>query len=85
MARGRLMAMPILVANMGGEMIYILEQRLRAQSISAAKATKGEPRDGSRRQCRPHAQPRIRSACAGVRRPARPERPARLGARCHNA
>ncbi|KAA0156018.1 hypothetical protein FNF27_00302 [Cafeteria roenbergensis] len=40
MARGRLMAMPLLVANMGGEMIYILEQRLRAQSISPSKASK---------------------------------------------
>eukprot|EP00735_Rhodelphis_limneticus_P014985 TRINITY_DN9110_c0_g1::TRINITY_DN9110_c0_g1_i1::g.18209::m.18209 TRINITY_DN9110_c0_g1::TRINITY_DN9110_c0_g1_i1::g.18209 ORF type:complete len:375 (+),score=55.15,sp/Q29S00/OSCP1_BOVIN/39.18/9e-77,Oscp1/PF10188.4/1.2e-60,Ribosomal_60s/PF00428.14/0.14,Ribosomal_60s/PF00428.14/1.5e+04 TRINITY_DN9110_c0_g1_i1:132-1256(+) len=30
-------AMPILVLNMGGEMIYILEQRLRAQNIAHDK------------------------------------------------
>ncbi len=54
MARGRLMAMPLLVANMGGEMIYILEQRLRAQSISPSKASKGE-------QARPRPRPRRRA------------------------
>ena len=34
------MGMPLLVINMGGEMIYILEQRLRAQSIPAEKSEK---------------------------------------------
>jgi hypothetical protein len=38
---GRFLAMPLLVANMGGEMVYILEQRLRAQSITNTKAAKG--------------------------------------------
>ena len=35
-----MMGMPLLVINMGGEMIYILEQRLRAQSIPAEKSEK---------------------------------------------
>eukprot|EP00736_Rhodelphis_marinus_P014211 Rmarinus@m.6252 len=33
-------SMPLLVLNMGGEMIYILEQRLRAQSIALDKRRK---------------------------------------------
>ena len=37
---GSMMGMPLLVINMGGEMIYILEQRLRAQSIPAEKSEK---------------------------------------------
>jgi hypothetical protein len=37
---GSLYAMPILVLNMGGEMIYILHQRLHAQSIAPEKARK---------------------------------------------
>ena len=32
--------MPIIVINMGGEMIYILNQRLKAQSVADNKATK---------------------------------------------
>ena len=36
-----LLAMPLVMINMGGEMIYILEQRLRAQSISQEKSSKG--------------------------------------------
>jgi hypothetical protein len=36
-----LFAMPFLVFNLGGEMIYILEQRLQAQNISQEKSRKG--------------------------------------------
>lgn len=35
-----LRAMPFVIVNLGGEMIYILEQRLRAQSIPPEKAVK---------------------------------------------
>ena len=38
---GSLLAMPMLVINMGGEMVYILEQRLRAQNIPGDKSRKG--------------------------------------------
>lgn len=37
---GSLVAMPILIINMGGEMMYILNQRLHAQSIPEEKAAK---------------------------------------------
>jgi hypothetical protein len=37
---GSQLAMPILVINMGGEMIYILQQRLMAQNIADEKARK---------------------------------------------
>lgn len=37
---GSHLAMPILVLNMGGEMIYILHQRLQAQNIPEEKARK---------------------------------------------
>lgn len=37
---GSLLAMPMLVINMGGEMVYILEQRLRAQNIPTDKSRK---------------------------------------------
>eukprot|EP00928_Gymnodinium_smaydae_P047999 TRINITY_DN32048_c0_g1_i1.p1 TRINITY_DN32048_c0_g1~~TRINITY_DN32048_c0_g1_i1.p1 ORF type:complete len:372 (+),score=94.67 TRINITY_DN32048_c0_g1_i1:139-1254(+) len=40
MAAGSLMTMPILIVNMGGEMVYILEQRLQAQKIPEAKGQK---------------------------------------------
>jgi hypothetical protein len=33
-------AMPIIVINMGGEMIYILNQRLKAQTVPDDKAEK---------------------------------------------
>ena len=33
--------LPILFLNLGGEMLYILDQRLRAQSIPQEKAQKG--------------------------------------------
>ena len=36
-----LLVMPMLVINMGGEMVYILDQRLRAQNIEAVKSRKG--------------------------------------------
>ena len=34
---GALMCMPLLILSMGGEMIYILEQRLEAQKIQEMK------------------------------------------------
>ena len=34
-------AFPVLYFNLGGEMIYIVEQRLTAQSIDTSKADKG--------------------------------------------
>jgi len=33
--------LPILLINLNGEMLYILEQRLRAQTIAPAKIKKG--------------------------------------------
>ena len=35
-----LLAMPTVIVNMGGEMVYILEQRLQAQSIPPEKSRK---------------------------------------------
>eukprot|EP00959_Pyramimonas_sp_CCMP1952_P394931 8274696-Pyramimonas_sp.AAC.3 len=35
-----LMAMPVVVINLGGEMLYILDQRLRAQNIPPEKSVK---------------------------------------------
>ena len=35
-------AMPILIVNMGGEMLYILEQRLQAQAIVEEKSLRGQ-------------------------------------------
>jgi hypothetical protein len=35
--------MPIIIINLGGEMMYILEQRLHAQAIPDDKAKKGAP------------------------------------------
>ena len=37
---GHLLTMPILVINMGAEMIYILHQRLHAQNVKDLKAQK---------------------------------------------
>lgn len=34
------MTMPVLIVNMGGEMVYVLEQRLQAQKIPEEKRTK---------------------------------------------
>lgn len=42
--RGAMLAMPLLVMNMGGEMVYILEQRLHAQNIPVEKSRKGDAR-----------------------------------------
>lgn len=40
MPSGQLMTMPVLIVNMGGEMVYILEQRLQAQKIPDTKGQK---------------------------------------------
>ena len=37
---GRLLAMPLIIINMGGEMAYILQQRLVAQKIPNSKSHK---------------------------------------------
>lgn len=39
---GALSTMPMLIVNMGAEMIYVLDQRLKAQNIPHDKSTKGE-------------------------------------------
>ena len=36
-----LKTLPVLFLNLGGEMMYILDQRLNAQKISSEKAKKG--------------------------------------------
>ena len=36
-----LKTLPFLFINLGGEMVYILDQRLRAQNITPDKAKKG--------------------------------------------
>lgn len=36
-----LLGMPLLIINMGGEMMYILEQRLLAQAITRDKSKRG--------------------------------------------
>lgn len=38
--KGSLVSMPIVMINMGGEMVYILEQRLRAQNVVSSKGQK---------------------------------------------
>lgn len=40
MSKGFELASPLIVLNMGGEMIYILDQRLKAQSVEPSKAIK---------------------------------------------
>jgi hypothetical protein len=40
MSKGFLLCSPLLILNMGGEMMYILEQRLNAQKVATEKATK---------------------------------------------
>ena len=40
MVLGSELAMPIIVLNMGGEMIYILHQRLQAQQVPEEKSRK---------------------------------------------
>lgn len=53
------MAMPLLVVNLGCEMVYILEQRLKAQNIPADKACKvknaNDPSNNSQRACASNA------------------------------
>ncbi len=39
--RGYLLTMPILIVNLGMEMLYVLEQRLRAQAIPNEKGRRG--------------------------------------------
>lgn len=34
-------SLPILVLNLGGEMFYVLDQRLKAQKVPQEKAQKG--------------------------------------------
>ncbi len=41
MASGAMLTMPMLLINMGGEMLYVLDQRLKAQNIPDDKSTKG--------------------------------------------
>jgi len=40
MSKGSLLCSPLLIINMGGEMMYILEQRLNAQKVASEKAAK---------------------------------------------
>ncbi len=40
--RGAKLAMPVLIVNLGVEMLYVLEQRLRAQAIPVEKSRQGE-------------------------------------------
>ncbi len=37
-----LRTLPLLYLNLGGEMMYVLDQRLSAQSVPAAKSAKGK-------------------------------------------
>lgn len=39
-----LKTLPLLFINLGGEMLYILDQRLKAQNIPAEKSKKGKQR-----------------------------------------
>uniref|UniRef100_A0ABM5ET58 Protein OSCP1 isoform X1 n=1 Tax=Pogona vitticeps TaxID=103695 RepID=A0ABM5ET58_9SAUR len=45
-----LRTLPLLVLNLAGEMLYIVDQRLRAQSIPGDKARQDEWTDGDRRR-----------------------------------
>ncbi|KAF0720497.1 hypothetical protein AaE_010306 [Aphanomyces astaci] len=40
MTSGAMLTMPMLLINMGGEMLYVLDQRLKAQNISGDKSVK---------------------------------------------
>ena len=40
MPQGTYLALPFIILNMGGEMIYILHQRLQAQNVDATKSKK---------------------------------------------
>ncbi len=35
--------LPLIYINLGGEMMYVIDQRLVAQQISPAKSAKGKP------------------------------------------
>lgn len=39
--QGTMFCMPFVVFNLGGEMLYILQQRLKAQNIGESKGKKG--------------------------------------------
>lgn len=56
------LAMPVLIVNMGGEMVYILEQRLEAQNVPKEKGLRGARRRDdahrSRARVRAHAHGR---------------------------
>ena len=45
--------MPMLLLNMGGEMLYILEQRLQAQAVGAEKSARGEHASSDLTPCLP--------------------------------
>ena len=51
--------MPILIINMGGEMVYILEQRLHAQNVPVDKSKRGRrtPIFPARRARATHGRP----------------------------
>lgn len=40
MSKGFDLATPLIIINMGGEMLYILDQRLKAQEVSPDKSNK---------------------------------------------
>lgn len=68
--------LPLLFLNLGGEMLYILDQRLRAQNIPGDKARKGErhpaPQPAPRPAARsPHRRRGARSRTATARPPCR--------------
>ncbi|KAL3189431.1 hypothetical protein MRX96_002741 [Rhipicephalus microplus] len=79
-----LRALPLLYVNMGGEMLYILSQRLKAQRIDADKAQRGTcrfPGGGSTRFGSLSA--RSVACFPGSAPPNRPQRPATDGQRLH--
>lgn len=45
--------MPMLIVNMGGEMVYILEQRLTAQNVAGDKSKRGTRTHAARRAALP--------------------------------
>ena len=49
--------MPMLIINMGGEMVYILAQRLQAQNVPIDKSKRGKPHEAQLLACtrKPHA------------------------------
>ncbi|KAH7946919.1 hypothetical protein HPB52_005912 [Rhipicephalus sanguineus] len=73
-----LRALPLLYVNMGGEMLYILSQRLKAQRIDADKAQRGTCRfaGGSTRFGSLSARRTLPRVFPRERAPNRPQRPA---------